>query len=129
MEIEPGNFGQLASVSKRVIRRVLTVGENRLELLLVELQEERERLLLALLMALGIAAFGLLAGISFTLIIVIAFMDHSPLIAMAVLTLVYIGMAIFLFARLARLKREWQTLPASMDQLRKDRECLEHTLT
>jgi|SRR5882724_13678634 len=129
MEIEPGNLSQLASISKRVVRRMLTIGENRLELLLVELQEEREHLLTAFLMALGIAAFGLLAGISLTFIIVIAFWGHSVLVAMIILTLVYLGMAIFLYARLARLKRDWQTLPASMDQLRKDRECLEHTLT
>lgn len=43
-----------------------SASENRLELLAVEVQEERERLLHALLLALGVAAFGLLAGLTLT---------------------------------------------------------------
>jgi len=45
-------------------RRLLTIGENRLELLMVEAQGERERLLRAILLALGVLAVGLLAGIT-----------------------------------------------------------------
>ena len=54
---------QLASTSKHLVRRLLTIGENRLELLSVEVQEGRERLLQAIMLALGVAAFGLLAGV------------------------------------------------------------------
>jgi hypothetical protein len=36
------NFRQLATTSKEFARRLLTIGENRLELLTVEVQEERE---------------------------------------------------------------------------------------
>ena len=62
--MEPGtvNLGQLAATSKRFARRLLTIGENRLALLMVEVQEERVRLLRAILLALGVAALGLLAG-------------------------------------------------------------------
>jgi uncharacterized membrane protein YqjE len=42
----------------------LTIGENRLEWLIVEAQEERERLLRAILLAFGGLALGLLAGIT-----------------------------------------------------------------
>ena len=45
-------------------RRLLTIGENRLEWLIVEAQEERERLLRAILLAFGGLALGLLAGIT-----------------------------------------------------------------
>ena len=65
------SFRQLAANSKQFARRLLTIGENRLELLTVEVQEERERLLHAFLLALGVAAFGLLAGITLTAAIVV----------------------------------------------------------
>ena len=38
------SFRQLDTTSKRFARRLLTIGENRLELLRVEVQEESERL-------------------------------------------------------------------------------------
>ena len=54
---------QFIETPKRLARLLLAIGENRLELLSVELQEERERLLCAILLALGVAAFSLLAGV------------------------------------------------------------------
>ena len=66
MEESTVSLGQLGATSKTFARRLLTIGENRLELLTVEVQEERERLLHALLLALGVAAFGLLAGLTLT---------------------------------------------------------------
>ena len=57
MEPPLTNAGQLVETSKRFARRLLTIGENRFELLMVEVQEERERLLRAILLALGVAAF------------------------------------------------------------------------
>ena len=129
MQTEPGNLTQLTGVSKRIVRRLFSIGENRVELLLVELQEERERLLLAILMALGISVFGLLAGVGLTLTIGILFWEHSPVLALLALTALYIATASLLYMRLIRLKRDWETLPATLDQLRKDRECLEQTLT
>ena len=56
MEESTASFRQLATSSRQLARRLLTIGENRLELLTVEVQEERERLLHALLLALGVAA-------------------------------------------------------------------------
>jgi len=71
--MEPGsaNPGQLVDTSKRFARRLLAMGENRFELLMVEVQEERERLLRAILLALGVAALGLLAGMALTGAIVV----------------------------------------------------------
>ena len=43
------SFTPLATASKQLAQRLLTIGENRLELLTVEVQEERERLLHAFL--------------------------------------------------------------------------------
>jgi hypothetical protein len=43
MEESTVSFRQLAATSKHFARRLVTIGENRLELLAVEVQEERER--------------------------------------------------------------------------------------
>ena len=56
------SFEPVAASSKQFARRLWTIGENRLDLLRVEVQEERERLLPALFSALGVAGLGQLAG-------------------------------------------------------------------
>ena len=128
MEESTASFGQLAAASKEVTRRLLTIGENRLELFTVEVQEERERLLRAFLLALGVAAFGLLAGLTLTAAIVVLLWDHSHAATLLVLTLLYGAVGVYLCLRLSGLLRDWQTLSASLEQLRKDRACLEKIL-
>jgi uncharacterized membrane protein YqjE len=129
--MEPGtaNRGQLVELSKRLARRLLAIGENRFELLMVEVQEERERLLHAIGLALGVAAFGLLAGMALTGAIVVLLWEISRVVALLVLTGLYGAAAVCLYRRLTRLLRDWQNLPATLDQLRKDRACLEKHLT
>lgn len=117
-------FADIAAASKRVAQRAIALGENRLELLMVEVQEARQRLLRAFLLALGMAVFGLLAGIALTIGIIILFWESSPLAAVAVLVLLYSGAAVFLHAQLSRLQRDWEPFPATLGQLRKDCECL-----
>jgi uncharacterized membrane protein YqjE len=129
MESPPAKSQQLVETSKRFARRLLTIGENRFELLMVEVQEERQRLLYAILLALGVAALGLLAGITLSAAIVVLLWPFSPVAALLVLTALYGATAVVLYRRLLRLLREWETLPATLDQLRKDRECLEKQFT
>lgn len=128
METSTVNLWQLATTSKKFVRRLATIGENRLELLAVEVQEERERLLRAFLLALGVAAFGLLAGIALTAAIAVLFWTWSPVAVLLILTGIYAAAGIFLYRQLTGLLRNWQTLSASLDQLRKDRACLENFL-
>ena len=128
METSTGSMSQLATTSKKFVRRLATIGENRLELLAVEVQEERERLLHAFLLALSVAAFGLLAGIALTAAIAVLLWAWSPVAVLLILTGIYAAAGIFLYQRLTGLLRNWQTLSASLDQLRKDRECLENFL-
>ena len=123
-----GSFEQLAATSKQFARRLVTIGENRLELLAVEVQEERERLLHAFLLALGVAAFGLLAGLTLTAAIVVWLWAYSPVAVLLILTGLYASAGVCLYRRLTGLLRNWQTLSASLDQLRKDRACLEKIL-
>lgn len=129
MEEPTVSFSQLATTSKHFVRRLATIGENRLELLAVEMQEERERLLRAFLLALGVAAFGLLAGVTLTAAIVVCLWAYSPLAALVILTGLYGAAGVFLYRRLTGLLRDWQTLSDTLEQLRRDRECLEKLLT
>ena len=125
MEESTVSLRQLASTSKQFARRLLVIGENRLELLAVELQEERERLVCAFLRALGVAALGLLASLTLTAAIVVGLWSWSPLSVLLILTGLYGTGAVLLYRQLTGLLRNWQTLAATLDQLRKDRECLE----
>jgi uncharacterized membrane protein YqjE len=129
MEPAPTHAGKLVETSKRFARRLLTIGENRFQLLMVEVQEERERFLRAILLALGVAAFGLLAGVALTGAIVVLLWELSRVAALLVLTGLYGATAVWLYRRLSMLLRDWQNLPATFDQLRKDRACLEKNLT
>ena len=128
MEASTVSLGQLATTSKHFVRRLVTIGENRLELLAVEVQEERERLLRAFLLALGVAAFGLLAGMTLTALIISWLWVWSPVGVLLILTGLYGAVGIFLYRRLTGLMRDWQTLSASLNQLKKDRTCLENIL-
>ena len=114
----------MADLSSRMAHWLFVTLENRLQLLLVEVQEERERILRAVWLALGTAVFGLLAGIAVTVAIIMALWGHSPLMAVLALAAIYgIGAALF-YAKLSRLQRDWQTLSGTIEQLKKDRECL-----
>ena len=127
MEESTASFTKLATTSKQFVRRLATISENRLELLAVEMQEERERLLHALLLALGVAAFGLLGGLTLTAAIVVLFWAW-PVAVLLAFTVIYSAAGVCLYRRLTGLMQNWQMLYASLDQLRKDRECLENLL-
>lgn len=128
MEDATVSFQQLAATSKHFARRLLAIGENRLELLTVEVQEERVRLLHAFLLALAVAAFGMLAGVTLTAAIVLLLWAWSPVASLLILTGFYGTAAVVIYRRLTGMLHDWQTLSASLDQLRKDRACLETVL-
>jgi uncharacterized membrane protein YqjE len=129
MEESTVSLRQLGTTSKTFARRLLTIGENRLELLTVEVQEERERLLHAFLLALGVATFGLLAGLTLTAAVAVLLWAWSPLAVLLILTCLYAAAGICLYRQLIGVMRNWQALSASLDQLRKDRACLEEIFT
>jgi len=101
METSLDNGLSLGGATKRIAQRVFVIAENRLQLLMVEAQEERERVLLAILLALCTAAFGLLAGVTLTVVIAVALWEHSPVVALLVLAAIYtIAAVVFLWPAL-----------------------------
>jgi uncharacterized membrane protein YqjE len=128
MQTSSDNGLPLGDATRRIAQRLFVIVENRLQLLMVEAQEERERVLLAILLALCTAVFGLLAGVTLTVVIAVALWEHSHIIALLVLGVIYTIAAVVFYGRLFRLQRDWQTLPGTLEQLKKDRQCLEKTL-
>ena len=128
METPVGNFEQLAGTLKRLLGRLLAIGGNRLELFLVEVQEERDRVLRGFFLAMGVAVMGLLAGVTLTVAVAVFFWQKSPILALLSLALLYAGGCAALWMAYSRLLRDWKTLPDTMEQLRKDRECMEQKL-
>jgi uncharacterized membrane protein YqjE len=122
------SFDRLGTATKQIVRQLATIGENRLELLAVEVQEERERLLHAILLALGAAAFGLLGGMTITAAIVVLLWAYCPFAVLLTLTALYVAAGFYLYRRLTLLLRNWRVLPASLDQIHKDRAVLEKIL-
>ncbi len=127
--IATDNVQPRAASPKHFARQLLTIGENRLELLMLEVQQERERLLRAILLALGVAVFGFLAGAALTVALVVMLWWLSPIAVLLTLAVLYSATSVFLYRHFAALQRNWETLPATLDQLRKDRECVENYLS
>lgn len=95
---------------------------------MVEVQEERERLLRAILLALGVAVFGFLAGAALTVALVVMLWSLAPITVLLTLAALYSATAVFLYRHLAVLQRNWEALPATLNELKKDRVCLENYL-
>ncbi|MEY2409455.1 MAG: hypothetical protein QOF48_2125 [Verrucomicrobiota bacterium] len=129
MEQATDSAPPFADLSKHFARRLLTIGENRLELLMLEMQEERERLLRSILLALGTATLGLLAALTLTGALVVLLGGVSPALVLLSMTALYGGTAIALYRRLSCLIRDWESFPATLDQLKQDHACLEKSLT
>lgn len=116
---------KLAATSKGVAQLLLAIGENRLELLSVEVQEALQQLIRMLLLVLGISVFGLLAVVTLTASLVFLLKAYPPAGVLLVLASLYAAIGFFLYSRLTRLLRNWQIFSATLDQIRKDRACQE----
>ena len=120
-EHEPGGF---LATGKRILRSVGDLAHSRLELFLMELKEERIRLvdMLLLLAVCAVCALMTLALLTFTLVVI--FWDHRVLV-LVLLTLLYGAGAGGSFWTLRNRLRHWQSFAATMEQIKKDRACLE----
>jgi uncharacterized membrane protein YqjE len=111
-------------VARRLANRLLAIGENRFQLLAVEVQEERNRLVDMVFLGIAAAALGLLGAIAFSAVLVILLWPTSPLVALIVLGSIYWIAAAIIGRRLLYMRNYVHTLSATMEQLRKDRACL-----
>jgi uncharacterized membrane protein YqjE len=117
------SIGILASL-RRIASTLAGVAQNRLELFLVEFEEERNHLLRVFIQAL-VALF--LFGLSFLAInvaIVVWLWETHRQVALLGMAALYGLLGVLVARRLALTMQSWESFPATLDQLKKDRECL-----
>jgi len=108
-----GLFGSLIGLAGR-----------RLELLTIEAQEEKARLLDLVFRAVAVLVLSWMALVTATATLVVAFWDKHPVLVLAVVTLAYGGSAALLALSLRRrLRQASRPFAGTIEELRKDREC------
>jgi uncharacterized membrane protein YqjE len=120
-ESKAGVFASLG----RLLKTVVAIAHNRLELLLVEMQEERWRFFDALLLAgivLILAGMTLMLG-TFTLVVVC--LKAGRLDLLVGLVVLYLVATIIAFWRLRARLKKWAPFSATLAELKKDKACLD----
>jgi len=123
---EPGETsgGIFASLG-RLLKTGLAILHNRLELLLVELQEERWRFFDLLLLAGVVLILGAMTLLVVTVTIVVLCMKADRLDLVAWLTGLYLIATIVAFWRLRCRLQNWAPFSATLAELKKDKACLD----
>jgi uncharacterized membrane protein YqjE len=123
---DPGeNRGGIFASLGRLLKTVLAIAQNRLELLLVEWQEERWRVIHALLLAgvvLILALMSLLVA-TITVVVLCVKADRLDLLG-ALILLFFIATALSYWWLRSRLKA-WAPFSATLAELKKDKACLD----
>src|SRR5580658_3477535 len=110
MEQAPANGGGLFDSAKGVSRRLVVIARNRLELLLVEIQEERERGVRLLFLAAASVACGFMALLAFNVAIVVLLWSTSPVAVLLILGALYAVCGGVFYWRLTRVLQDWKML-------------------
>lgn len=123
MDQTPHARGGILSAAKRMLGTLRDVAENRVELFLLEAREERGRMFSALLLAAGGVLCALMTLVLATATLVVVFWDTHRVLVLGVVTIVYAVGAVAAFVAVRSRLRKWQPFSATLDQIRKDREC------
>jgi len=115
--------GPLAA-GRRILRTACDLAQTRLELFLLELKEERIRVVDALLLlAVGMVCAAMtLVLLTFTVVLI--FWEHRVL-ALVLLTLLYAGIAGGALYTLRKRLAGWNAFVGTLQEFKKDRECLD----
>jgi uncharacterized membrane protein YqjE len=115
----------LFASSKRLAGVLFAVAQNRLELFLVECQEERLRLFEALLLSVAIAALGTMTLGVMTLTVLVIFWEDHRVAALVCVGLLYLLATVAACWRLRHCLRNWPAFAATLAELKKDKAWLE----
>nr|WP_163502479.1 phage holin family protein [Halomonas socia] len=120
-----GPAERLFGATKRLIASLLSNGEARLRLAVVELEEERARLVTLLLLA-GISLLMVMLGLTvLTLFVVVLFWETHRLLAIAASALVLLGGGLALGAWVVHLAKRPTLLKSTLKHLATDRALME----
>ena len=123
-----GMSGGIFARAKYLIDKILHLAETRLELLSVELQEEKCRLIESLIWATAAVFLGGVAIVMTTVTIIFVVWSNPEIRiqALGLLSLVYITAAFYCLRMLKkRLKHSGLPFGESLRAIKKDRECLD----
>ena len=123
MDNTPHAEGGIFATLTRMLKTLRDVVENRVELFLVEWQEERLQLLEALLLLMIGTVCALVALLAITFAIVLIFWDTHRTLVLALIILAYAGGAVAALGRLRSRMRRWQAFAATLEQIQKDQAC------
>lgn len=123
---EPGeSVGGIFASLRLLLKTLLGIIHNRLELLLVELQEWRWQFLEALFLAGLVLVLALMTLMVATAAIVVVCVRADRLDLVAGLMLVYLAATIVSFWRLRSRLKAWAPFSATLAELKKDKACLD----
>src|SRR5881392_3956311 len=125
MEPSTDSSPGLFSAVRRLLNTALAGVENRIELFLVELREERFRVFEVLLLGCAATLLGFMALLTVTVTLVVVFWDSARVQVLVVLSAGYSVATIGILWRLKILLRNWSYFAATLSELKKDRACLE----
>jgi uncharacterized membrane protein YqjE len=110
---------------RRLLKTVLAIAQNRLELLLVELQQERWRFFNALLLAGAVLILSAMTLMVATITLVVVCVEAKRLDLLVALTLLCLGATIVAYWRLRTRLKTWAPFSGTLTELKKDKACLE----
>ena len=123
---EPGQNGKGVFASLRRLRKTgFAIVQNRLELFLVELQEERWQLFDTLLLLGVVLILAAMTLMMFTVTIVVLCLNHHRLDLLVALMVLYLVATGFAAWRLRARLKGWAPFSATVAELKKDKACLE----
>ncbi|MCZ7634702.1 MAG: phage holin family protein [Verrucomicrobia bacterium] len=120
---DPSGSGLVGSL-RRLLETAVSLAQRRLELIALEAQEEKVRLLDLLFRVAVVVVLGWMALLTATATLVVAFWDTHPVIVLVVVTVLYGGMAAAMALGLRRRLRDGpRPFAGTIEEFRKDREC------
>ena len=121
-DTKPGVWSSL----KRLLDTLLATAQNRIELIAVELQEEKCRLMEALLCGVAVAVFGIMTITLVTFTVVILFWENGRFFALGSLSVLYLVGTVLAWRALQSHLKARSAFAGTLEELKKDRACL-HT--
>jgi uncharacterized membrane protein YqjE len=119
-ETKPGVWASLT----RIRDTLLATAQNRVELFAVELQEEKCRVVEAMLCVAAVAAFGMMTLSLVTFTVVILFWENGRMIALGGLSVLYLVGTTLAWRALQSCVKAGRAFAGTVDELKKDRACL-----
>lgn len=123
MDETPPSEGGIFSGVARLFQTLRDTAANRVELFLVELQEERIRLIDALLWVAVAIVCALMTLLMITLMVVVIFWDTHRLLVLSLVTVAYAVAAVVAMVKLRSQLQRWRAFSATLEQIKKDYSC------